>query len=107
MVVDPPRTRALTVAKAVLVAAAVYNIGGGKDNSCSILEAFDLVSARTGKPMDWVYSDEARAGDRLYWAFGTWNVIPRQPIDPKWSQQFGDWWQAYGAQVVTMVNGHE
>jgi CDP-paratose 2-epimerase len=45
--------------------AAVYNIGGGKDNSCSILEAFDLVSARTGRPMDWVYSEEARAGDHI------------------------------------------
>ncbi|MBD0287533.1 MAG: NAD-dependent epimerase/dehydratase family protein, partial [Flavisolibacter sp.] len=31
--------------------AEVYNIGGGKDNSCSILEAFDMVSAISGKPM--------------------------------------------------------
>jgi CDP-paratose 2-epimerase len=45
--------------------AAVYNIGGGKDNSCSILEAFDIVSQRTGRPMDWVYSEEARAGDHI------------------------------------------
>jgi CDP-paratose 2-epimerase len=43
----------------------VYNIGGGKANSCSILEAFELVSQRTGKPMDWVYSDQARAGDHI------------------------------------------
>lgn len=45
--------------------AAIYNIGGGKDNSCSILEAFDLVSQRTGRPMDWVYSDEPRLGDHI------------------------------------------
>jgi CDP-paratose 2-epimerase len=45
--------------------AAVYNIGGGKANSCSILEAFGMVAERTGKPMDWVYSDEARAGDHI------------------------------------------
>ena len=45
--------------------AAVYNIGGGKANSCSIHEAFDLVSKRTGRAMDWVYSDEARAGDHI------------------------------------------
>jgi CDP-paratose 2-epimerase len=45
--------------------AAVYNIGGGKANSCSILEAFAMVSERTGKPMDWVYSEQARAGDHI------------------------------------------
>jgi CDP-paratose 2-epimerase len=45
--------------------AAVYNIGGGKENSCSILEAFELVAARTGKPMDWVYDEQARAGDHI------------------------------------------
>ena len=46
-------------------AAAVYNIGGGKANSCSILEAFALVADRTGRAMDWVYSDTARAGDHI------------------------------------------
>jgi len=45
--------------------AAVYNIGGGKANSCSILEAFHMVAERTGTPMDWVYSEEARAGDHI------------------------------------------
>jgi CDP-paratose 2-epimerase len=45
--------------------ASVYNIGGGKANSCSILEAFAMVSERTGKPMDWVYSEQARAGDHI------------------------------------------
>jgi len=45
--------------------AAVYNIGGGKANSCSILEAFELVAARTGRPMDWVYDDKARSGDHI------------------------------------------
>ena len=28
----------------------VYNLGGGKANSCSILEAFELAEAVTGKP---------------------------------------------------------
>lgn len=45
--------------------AAVYNIGGGKANSCSILEAFDMVASRTGRPMDWVYDEQARAGDHI------------------------------------------
>ncbi len=45
--------------------AAVYNIGGGKANSCSILEAFAMVAERTGRPMDYVYDEQARAGDHI------------------------------------------
>jgi CDP-paratose 2-epimerase len=45
--------------------AAVYNIGGGKANSCSILEAFDMVAERTGRAMEWVYDEQARAGDHI------------------------------------------
>jgi CDP-paratose 2-epimerase len=45
--------------------AAVYNIGGGKANSCSILEAFELVASRTGRAMEWVYDEKARAGDHI------------------------------------------
>ena len=45
--------------------AAVYNIGGGKANSCSILEAFTMAADRTGRPMAWDYSDQARAGDHI------------------------------------------
>jgi len=43
----------------------VYNIGGGKANSCSILEAFDLVESITGRPQVQTYVDEARRGDHL------------------------------------------
>ena len=43
----------------------VYNIGGGKDNSCSILEAFKLVENITGKSQKWTYVDENRAGDHI------------------------------------------
>jgi CDP-paratose 2-epimerase len=43
----------------------VYNIGGGKANSCSILEAFASVAALTGKPMNYVYEDQNRIGDHI------------------------------------------
>lgn len=43
----------------------VYNIGGGRDNSTSILEAFDRVSNITGKPMNYTYSDKNREGDHI------------------------------------------
>jgi CDP-paratose 2-epimerase len=45
--------------------AEVYNIGGGKNNTCSILEAFDLISSISGIPMKWKYKDENRIGDHI------------------------------------------
>jgi CDP-paratose 2-epimerase len=43
----------------------VYNIGGGRGNSCSILESFARVEALTGKTMSWQYVDKAREGDHI------------------------------------------
>jgi CDP-paratose 2-epimerase len=45
--------------------AEVYNLGGGKDNSCSILEAFSLAEKFSGKPMKHVYVEENRLGDHI------------------------------------------
>ncbi len=45
--------------------AEVYNIGGGKENSCSILEAFELVEDFTGKRQRYTYVDQNRAGDHI------------------------------------------
>ncbi len=43
----------------------VYNIGGGRANSCSILEAFALVEELTGRRMVWEYVDRPRTGDHI------------------------------------------
>ena len=43
----------------------VYNLGGGKQNSCSILEAFERVEAITGKAMNYTYSAQNRDGDHI------------------------------------------
>ena len=45
--------------------AEVYNIGGGRDNSCSILEAFALTEKFTGKKQIHTYVDENRIGDHI------------------------------------------
>lgn len=45
--------------------AEVYNLGGGKGNSCSILEAFDLAGNLSGTPMNYEYSDVNREGDHI------------------------------------------
>jgi CDP-paratose 2-epimerase len=43
----------------------VYNLGGGKGNSCSILEAFELAEAGTGRKQLYAYVDQARSGDHI------------------------------------------
>src|SRR5262249_43567035 len=43
----------------------VYNIGGGKDNSCSILEAFALAERYSGRPQQYSYTETARVGDHI------------------------------------------
>jgi len=43
----------------------VYNLGGGRKNSCSILEAFERISALSGKKMVTEYIDKNREGDHI------------------------------------------
>lgn len=43
----------------------VYNLGGGKANSCSILEAFKITERYTGKAQISSYKDENRSGDHI------------------------------------------
>ncbi len=45
--------------------AEVYNLGGGKANSCSILEAFSMAEQITGRSMNSRYFDENRIGDHI------------------------------------------
>lgn len=43
----------------------VYNLGGGKQNTCSILEAFAIAEKYSGKKMAYTYSDINREGDHI------------------------------------------
>ena len=45
--------------------AAVFNLGGGRGNTVSILEAFDRAEQLTGRKMRWRYVDQHRAGDHM------------------------------------------
>lgn len=45
--------------------AEVYNIGGGKPNSCSIMEAFSLVASMSGREQVYSSVDENRIGDHI------------------------------------------
>jgi len=43
----------------------VYNLGGGRRNSCSILEAFEITRAISGKDMIYDYLEKNREGDHI------------------------------------------
>jgi CDP-paratose 2-epimerase len=43
----------------------VYNLGGGRANSASILEAIERIEQMTGHKLDWRYVGEARKGDHI------------------------------------------
>ena len=47
--------------------AAVYNIGGGRESNCSMLEAIALCEQIAGRELDWSLSDDNRAGDHRWW----------------------------------------
>lgn len=45
--------------------AEVYNLGGGKANTCSVLEAFEITASFSGKAMKYRYDDKNREGDHI------------------------------------------
>jgi CDP-paratose 2-epimerase len=66
----------------------VYNLGGGRDNSCSILECIDTVKALTGRALDYEYVDENRRGDHICYVsdlrklkshFPNWSITKSLP----------------------------
>lgn len=60
----------------------VYNMGGGRANSCSILEAFDIVESLTRKQMRYEYVDQPRSGDHICYIS---DLSRFQRHYPKWS----------------------
>ncbi|MCS4136390.1 NAD-dependent epimerase/dehydratase family protein [Salinibacter ruber] len=64
----------------------VYNLGGGKGNSCSIIEAFDLVEKVTGEEMIYEYDEESRKGDHIcYYS----DLSKAKRHYPKWGINIG------------------
>ncbi len=62
--------------------AEVYNLGGGRDNSCSILEAFEMTAELSGKKQQFTYVDENRAGDHIVYIS---NLRKMMSHYPSWS----------------------
>jgi len=43
----------------------VYNLGGGRENSVSMLEAIERIEQMSGRKLNWQYVEEARKGDHI------------------------------------------
>jgi CDP-paratose 2-epimerase len=63
----------------------VYNIGGERHRSCSILEAVLACEMLTGKRMNTRYVDTPRKGDHKWWITDM----------SRWREDFPDWEQSY------------
>jgi CDP-paratose 2-epimerase len=47
--------------------AAVYNMGGGRESNCSMLEAIEACERIAGRELDWELGPDARIGDHRWW----------------------------------------
>ena len=63
-------------------AAAVYNLGGGRDCSCSVREAIAACERIAGRELSWSLSDKARMGDHRWWIS---DLSKFRAEHPKWS----------------------
>src|SRR5216683_2436018 len=59
----------------------VYNLGGGRGNSISMLEAIAKIEQLAGRKLDWHYVEEARKGDHICYIS---NLRKFQTHYPKW-----------------------
>lgn len=63
----------------------VYNIGGGRENNCSVLEAIAMCEKITGKKMRHAYSSKNRVGDHIWYIS---SLKKFQSHYPAWRQQY-------------------
>jgi CDP-paratose 2-epimerase len=63
----------------------VYNMGGSRHSNCSMLEAIDMVRDFSGKELNYSLSDQARAGDHIWWVS---DVSKFKSHYPEWSYKY-------------------
>ena len=49
------------------IGGKVYNLGGGRKNSCSILEAIKIIESLSGKKSNYKILNKNRIGDHIWW----------------------------------------
>ena len=57
----------------------VYNLGGGKENSCSILEAFKICESFSEKKQRFEYLDDNRIGDHICYYSDLTKILEHYP----------------------------
>jgi CDP-paratose 2-epimerase len=76
----------------------VYNLGGGRANSCSVLEAFDRAESLSGRRMQFEYFEKNREGDHVCYIsnlakarahYPGWDVT--KSIDDIFDELFANW----------------
>jgi CDP-paratose 2-epimerase len=65
--------------------AEVYNIGGGRERSCSVLEAIDLCQKISGSKLDYKISKEHRSGDHIWYIT---DLTKFKTHYPSWKQKY-------------------
>jgi CDP-paratose 2-epimerase len=65
---------------------AVYNIGGGRESNCSMLEAIELCEAISGRKLSWEYIEDNRIGDHIWWIS---DVRKFREHYPEWNFRYG------------------
>jgi CDP-paratose 2-epimerase len=65
--------------------AAVYNMGGGINNNCSVLEAIDLCQMISGETLSWTLVEDHRIGDHIWWVS---DVRKFKRDYPEWDFQY-------------------
>ena len=75
----------------------VYNIGGGPESNCSMLEAIGAVERLTGRPMRWSYREANRTGDHIWWVSDI----------RKFHAHFPDWKLTYSIDRIVEEIYHE
>jgi CDP-paratose 2-epimerase len=68
------------------IPGAVYNIGGGREASCSLLEAIECCERVAGKELEWSCDERGRTGDHAWWISDTSAFTAAYP---EWSVRRG------------------
>jgi CDP-paratose 2-epimerase len=61
--------------------AEIYNIGGGRESNCSMLEAIELCQEISGRELNYTYSEDNRSGDHIWYISDL----------TKFKQRYPDW----------------
>jgi CDP-paratose 2-epimerase len=65
---------------------AVYNIGGGRDSNCSMLEAIEVCEQIADRELSWSLEDAPRIGDHRWWIS---DLAPFRADYPGWELAYG------------------